>query len=199
MKPRVVLLLVLFFSASITGLAVLIRSSSVSQEDGLSGQLLDVKWDSYDTTSNGWDSDEQKKLKIFYFGFLSCPDVCPLALRNLKSVAGAVSPEDLKRIRFVFVTLDPERDTIKKLDEALGLLHKDFVGIRPREEQIAQLAAVFMFQTERIELSESALRYVVSHPNRFYFVDSANRLIEAYGDSSIDGIMGRIREFLGRT
>jgi len=87
-----------------------------------------------------FDLDEQRgKVVMMFFGYTSCPDVCPATLARFKQIA-ALLDDRLDRVRFVMITVDPERDTVEKLDAYLSAFHPDFIGLRGSE---AELNAVY--------------------------------------------------------
>lgn len=60
------------------------------------------------------------QLLLVYFGYTSCPDVCPTTLADLRSALDGLSPTQRKRVAVGMVTVDPRRDTAKDLPEYLG-------------------------------------------------------------------------------
>ena len=71
------------------------------------------------------------KWTLFFFGYTHCPDVCPTALSTFNSIAQTLekTPEIYQQIQFVFVSVDPQRDTSKILDEYVHYFNKDFIGV----------------------------------------------------------------------
>src|SRR5512147_1904939 len=59
--------------------------------------------------------DLPQKVKLVFFGYTSCPDVCPLTLANIKSVYEQLPPYMQQDVAAVFVSVDPERDTPDRL------------------------------------------------------------------------------------
>ena len=88
-----------------------------------------------------WDfrRETDGKLTYLFFGYTHCPDVCPLHMANLAAVYGKLPYTEQQRIRVVFVTTDPERDTPDRLRAWLGGFHHDFVGVAGPVEQLNQL------------------------------------------------------------
>jgi protein SCO1/2 len=72
---------------------------------------------------------------LLFFGYTHCPDICPVQMANVGAVLRDLTPETARRIKVVFVTTDPERDTPQRLREWLGDIHPALVGLRgPLEE-----------------------------------------------------------------
>ena len=76
-------------------------------------------------------------LTFLFFGYTNCPDVCPLHMANIGSVLRNQPPEVVDRIKVVFVTTDPERDSIPRLKEWLGRFHPQFIGLTGSADQVA--------------------------------------------------------------
>lgn len=66
---------------------------------------------------------------LLFFGYTNCPDVCPLTMSNIAVAKARLSEEQQRKLRVVFVTTDPERDTPKRLDAWLGMHDPSFVGL----------------------------------------------------------------------
>jgi protein SCO1/2 len=79
------------------------------------------------------------KLTYLFFGYTHCPDVCPLHMANLGAVYKKLPYSDQQKIRVIFVTTDPERDTPERLRTWLANFSPDFVGVAGPMEQINPL------------------------------------------------------------
>ncbi|MFB7169521.1 SCO family protein [Streptomyces sp. NPDC056254] len=84
-----------------------------------------------DTTGKPWNLREQTKGKptLVYFGYTSCPDVCPLTMSNIAVAKKNLPKEDQDNLRVVFVTTDPERDTPESLGAWLKAQDPSFIGL----------------------------------------------------------------------
>ena len=86
--------------------------------------------------------DFRGKVVVLFFGFMSCPDVCPTTLAELAQVAKALGP-DAEKLQVLFVTVDPERDTPERLRQYVPSFHPDFVGLHGDAAATAQAAKEF--------------------------------------------------------
>lgn len=75
-------------------------------------------------------------LTLLFFGYTHCPDVCPVHMANLGEVMRDLPLEVERRIRVVFVSTDPERDTRERIREWLAGFHPSFVGLRGSREEV---------------------------------------------------------------
>lgn len=94
---------------------------------------------SVDGTAYDFRRETAGKLTYLFFGYTHCPDVCPLHMANLGAVYRKLSPSERQRIRVVFVTTDPERDTPQRLRTWLNNFSPDFVAVGAPLEQLNAL------------------------------------------------------------
>src|SRR5262245_56679712 len=92
------------------------------------------------TDVNGEPYDLRARTEGFrtlpFFGYTHSPDICPVQMANLGAVLRDRPAETSGRIKVVFVTTDPERDTAERLREWLGAIHPAIVGLRAPLEQV---------------------------------------------------------------
>lgn len=69
------------------------------------------------------------KLTLFYVGYTHCPDVCPTTMADLAQVRAKLSRQERAKLRIVFVSSDPKRDTPKRLTKWLGSFDPSIVGL----------------------------------------------------------------------
>ena len=79
------------------------------------------------------------KLTLLFFGYTHCPDVCPMHMQNIASVLKKLPAADRERIKVVFVTTDPERDTPQRLRAWLGNFDSTFVGVAGKMEDVNRI------------------------------------------------------------
>ena len=110
------------------------------------------------------------------FGYASCPDVCPMTLATLREVrtrlGGALSPD---AVRFVFVSVDPERDTLPALRDYVRYFDPAFRGATGPHTALQQLTSQLGVVYRRAE-GDSALGYAVDHSATILLVDPLGRL-----------------------
>lgn len=114
---------------------------------------------------------------LVYFGYTSCPDVCPTTMADISAALVDLPPDRADRVRVAMVTVDPERDT----DEVLaGYLDHFFSrGVALRTEEAAELetaAAAFGVQWQ-IEEHEPGEAYDVAHTAVTYVVDDRGQVV----------------------
>lgn len=73
---------------------------------------------------------------LVFVGYTHCPDVCPVHMANLAAVLPELPREVSDRIRVVFISSDPERDTPERIREWLSSFDPSFIGLRGSREEI---------------------------------------------------------------
>lgn len=119
-------------------------------------------------------SDFRGKIVVMYFGFASCPDVCPTTLAIIASALRQLSPEELEQIQPVFVSVDPERDRGDKLDAYASYFHPSFIGITGTPEEVQKVANQYGGFFVKVE-SDSAMGYLVEHTSKTYVISQDGR------------------------
>ncbi|GAM73876.1 cytochrome oxidase biogenesis protein sco1/senC/prrC [Vibrio ishigakensis] len=113
---------------------------------------------------------EDPRINVLYFGFTRCPDVCPTSLAMLSAALKQVDEETLNKIRPIFITLDPERDSGADSDTYAKYFHPNFEGYAADADTLKALADKYGVIYIRNELEDSALEYTVDHNSYFYFL-----------------------------
>ena len=114
-------------------------------------------------------SDFQGKVVVIYFGFASCPDVCPTSLAIIGSAMKSLSKNELADVQGLFISLDPERDTEEKLQEYAGYFHPNFKGITGTIEQLQKVARQYGTYFTKVAGS-SDLNYQIDHTSATFIV-----------------------------
>ena len=126
-------------------------------------------------------ADFRGKVVVVFFGYTHCPDVCPTTLIEI-AVAKKALGADGARVVPVFVTVDPERDTVEVLRAYAGNFGADYVALRGTPEQTAALAKHFKVFYSKVPGSAPGL-YTVDHTAGSYVFDTQGRvrLFTRYG------------------
>jgi protein SCO1/2 len=82
-----------------------------------------------DGTPFNFRNETRGTLTFLFVGYTICPDVCPLHMQNIAAVLDSLPEEAASRVRFVFVTTDPERDTPERLTSWLKGFDSTFIGL----------------------------------------------------------------------
>ncbi|GAA5645811.1 MULTISPECIES: SCO family protein [Vibrio] len=120
-------------------------------------------------------SDE--RIRIVYFGFTRCPDVCPTSLAMLAGALNQIDPDTLAKLRPVFVSLDPERDKADDSYQYAQYFHKAIEGLSAPLAVTKPLAHSYGVIFRKTELKDSELKYTLDHSSYFYFLKPDGTLI----------------------
>ena len=106
------------------------------------------------------------KWSLLYFGYTSCPDVCPTDLAILNQTIGKMNQAD--KLQIVFVSVDPARD-IGKLKEFVGRFNTDFVGLSAKDEDLTRLTKAMGIYHE---IAQTKQRASQDHSNHVSTADN---------------------------
>lgn len=143
------------------------------------------------------EKDLQGKLSLIYFGYTYCPDVCPTALQVM-SVAVDNLGDKAKGVTPVFITVDPERDTVAHLKKYVSNFHKDMIGLTGTADQIKNAAKVYRVYYRKAEADKNASdEYLMDHSSVVYLMDRDGRYITHFThQSQSEDIEATLRKYL---
>jgi protein SCO1/2 len=119
-------------------------------------------------------ADFRGRVVLLFFGYTHCPDVCPTTLARLARLMPALGAE-AGRVQVLFVTLDPERDTLPVLADYVPWFHPSFLGLRGDAATTATLTAAFKVVASR-QAVPGGMGYVIDHTAAVYAYDPQGRL-----------------------
>jgi protein SCO1/2 len=140
-------------------------------------------------------SDQKGKIVLLFFGYTSCPDVCPTTLAELKLVMDDLG-EKASLVQVVFISVDPQRDTPEKTQQYVEHFNKQFIGL---SGPMAELEGIWKKYgvTREVTESNSAFGYIVNHTARVYLVDAEGNLRLSYGfQTPIEDIVSDLKILL---
>lgn len=124
-------------------------------------------------------SQQRGQILLVYFGYMTCPDVCPNTLAEMLRAYREIG-EPKERVKVVFITLDPERDTLERLTRFMQAFSPDFIGLRPESDgQLEALKDEFGVVSEKREV-DSALGYTIDHSATTWLIGPDGKLIAQY-------------------
>lgn len=192
---RILLLLTAFLLAGMTA-AFLLRPGP---EQPSLGQSLRLGGDFELQSAEGPVSlsDLRGHPVVIYFGYASCPDVCPTSLAVMAQGFRRLDEAQQARVRGLFISVDPDRDTPARLAEYSAFFHPNLVGLTGSREQIDRVVKQYGAYYRIAELENSALGYAVDHSSRLYLVDGEGLVVEVLSHSiSPDELAEKLRALL---
>ncbi len=118
-------------------------------------------------------ADFKGKVVVVFFGFTHCPDVCPATLAELATVARELGPE-AQRLQVLFVTVDPERDTLEVLRQYVPSFNPAFLGLYGTLDET--LAVAKEFKVYMHKQPQPGGGYSVDHSAGTFVLDTQGRL-----------------------
>lgn len=117
------------------------------------------------------------RIRIVYFGFTRCPDVCPTSLAMLAGALNQISDEQKAQLRPMFISLDPERDEADASAKYAHYFHPMIEGLSAPLDITTPLAHRYGVIFRKTELEGSELKYTLDHSSYFYFLKPDGTLI----------------------
>jgi protein SCO1 len=136
------------------------------------------------------------KAVLIFFGYTSCPDVCPTTLSKLSAVYKDLG-RDAHRVKTLYITVDPDRDTPAVLKADLGYFDLDALGLTGTKPEIDKVVGLYGASYEIIPTPQSVEKYAVAHSTTLYALDSAGRtrIMFPY-EASVDEIVKGVKAIL---
>lgn len=140
-------------------------------------------------------SDHRGKMVLLYFGFTHCRTFCPTTLATWNKVVNLLQADD-EQVRFVFITVDPERDTPERLKEYLAGSNPTFIGLTGPLEEIEDVTRGYNAYFKQVD---SAADYMISHTTLTHVIDQTGSLVLAFRpDAEPQNIVADLKYFLRR-
>ncbi|AQK68639.1 Protein SCO1 1, mitochondrial [Zea mays] len=143
------------------------------------------------------EKDFLGKWTLLYFGFTHCPDICPDELQKMAAAIDKIKEKAKLDVVPVFITVDPERDTVEQVRDYVKEFHPDLVGLTGTTDEVRQVARAYRVYYMKTE--EEGSDYLVDHSIVMYLMDPEMKFVKFYGknydtDSLADGIVKEIKE-----
>tara|TARA_B100001540_G_C15654569_1_gene572659 strand:+ start:85 stop:738 length:654 start_codon:yes stop_codon:yes gene_type:complete len=140
------------------------------------------------------EKDYQKYSKVFFFGFTYCPDICPISANLIANAIDELKDEQFSTdgIKFFFVTVDPRRDTPRRLNEFLDSFNSEIIGLTGSQKELLPIWKDFFVHVEPsidsqhqtnlnqadqdIDYEPEIENYMVQHTAFFYIFDKDNTI-----------------------
>lgn len=140
---------------------------------------------------------DENELLLFYFGYLSCPDVCPTTLADVSQALEHLPPELAARVAVAMATVDLERDQGPEVATYMDVFVDRNHGLRSVDEASLQASADLFGALWEIEEHEpGAAEYEVGHSATLYVVDDRGQIIWEFSFGSEDEAMAAALEDL---
>jgi protein SCO1/2 len=144
------------------------------------------------------DEEFRGRLMLVYFGYTYCPDMCPLGLTTIASALDALPVEDRDQVAPVFITVDPERDTVQVMKDYVGQFSPQLRGLTGSQEQVDAAVRAYRVYAARSSVEGADGRYLVDHSTFTYLMGRDGKYLAHFGHATPpEEIAQRIEEALG--
>ncbi len=120
-------------------------------------------------------ANETGKVVLLYFGYTTCPDACPTTLSDWMEVKRLLG-DKADKVEFVFVTIDPDRDTTDKMRQYLDFFDPEFIGLSGTQDQITKIQQDYGIMAVREDQPDSAVGYLMNHTTSYWALDTDGKL-----------------------
>ena len=120
--------------------------------------------------------DSNGKIRIVYFGYIYCPDLCPLALTNITDALNKLQ-NDRDQVVTFFITIDPKRDTIPKLKEYSENFDPSIQMLYGTEKELYPIKKAFKVVAQKVE-DKKLGDYLIDHSTFIYILDKNEKVVD---------------------
>jgi protein SCO1/2 len=140
------------------------------------------------------DQDLKGRPFLVFFGFTHCPDVCPTALFEISQVLRVLGP-DADRVRALFITVDPERDTPAAIKDYLSSFDPHLSGLTGDPAAVAAVAKAYRVYYKKVPLDQGG--YTMDHTAIVYLMDKEGRFVSPFSlKRSTEAAAADLRRYL---
>lgn len=139
--------------------------------------------------------DYRHDLVLLYFGYTECPDECPTTLTTLANALHALGPRS-SRVRVLFVSVDPQRDTTAVLKRYVSNFGPEFIGLRGDQAALTDLSKRYRI-AYHYEKPDKYGNYEVDHSSAVFVFDGRGRArLLAQSDNTAQQVASDLRRLL---
>lgn len=130
------------------------------------------------------EKDFAGRYMLVYFGFTYCPDICPT---ELQIIGAALSQLGVKaqEVVPVFITVDPERDTIEQMASYISNFHPSLVGLTGTAQEIAAVARAYRVYYAKSKDENSSSDYTMDHTSIIYLMDKEGAYLTHFAHGTL--------------
>ncbi|HSP57092.1 MAG TPA: SCO family protein [Halomonas sp.] len=143
------------------------------RDDGPPGGEVALPSTQGDFSLSQLDDDQ---LAVLFFGYTYCPDVCPMTLSVVRQALAGLDEAQRERVVPVMVSVDPERDTLERLEEYTAYFGDGIVGATGSQQQLEDIAERYGVLWRKVETPDSAMEYTIDHSSSLYLVDNEGEI-----------------------
>lgn len=163
----------------------------------IQGVMPDLAFDLTDESGQAVNAgDYDGTLKLMFFGYTNCPDICPATMARIRAALGGLDEATRQRIDVLFVSVDPKRDSEKRLRLFTSSFGPDFVGLTGTQDQLKTLSKRYRVTYGYGDPNDNGF-YLVSHSSAIFVFgpqDKARLLVNQ--NESVDELTADLKKLL---
>ncbi|XP_010032430.2 protein SCO1 homolog 1, mitochondrial [Eucalyptus grandis] len=151
-----------------------------------------------DDGKNVTEKDFLGRWTLLYFGFTHCPDICPDELQKLAAAVDKIKEKAGFNIVPVFISVDPERDTVEQVHEYVKEFHPNLIGLTGTPDEIKKVARAY--RVYYMKTAEEDSDYLVDHSIVMYLMGPDMDFVKFFGknndvDALTEGVINEIKQY----
>ncbi|MFN2214833.1 MAG: SCO family protein [Anaerolineales bacterium] len=176
--------LLIFGMAVMAGLIAMYLVLGSDREYTFQGSLIEPavpapQFELTDMNGNPFQLNQlEDQVAVMFFGYTSCPDVCPVTLTEFLQIRSKLG-QAAAHVSFVFITVDPERDTAERMRKYLTNFDPEIIGLTGERSELEPVWVDYGVYQARVEGSSDE-NYLVDHSSRVYVIDRDGNLRLTY-------------------
>lgn len=137
--------------------------------------------------------DFRGRYTLVYFGYSFCPDICPTALYNMTEALETLG-DKAKNFQPLFITVDPERDTVEELAKYMENFHPSFIALTGSNDAIQKAKKAYHVYAAKAEPDGESSDYLLDHSSIIYVMDPKGRYVTSFNHATpsktiVDGLL----------
>ncbi|KAG1695464.1 hypothetical protein DVH05_019620 [Phytophthora capsici] len=176
-----------------------LQTQSASTVTSIGKPLLGGPWTlvDCDTGRAVTDASYRDKFSLLYFGFTHCPDICPNELVRIGAVLDKLEEDNSPEVVPLFVTVDPNRDTIAQMKVYKGDFHPKLKMLTGTRQQVADIAKAYrVYFSKADEKEDDDEDYLVDHSIVMYLVGPDGQFLDFFTQNArVEDIAAKIKTY----
>jgi protein SCO1/2 len=141
--------------------------------------------------------DVRGKAVFLFFGYTSCPDMCPVTMSRIGTALDRAG-DRASDVVTLFVSVDPKRDTAAVLKEYVGSFSRPLIGLTGTEEEVTRVAQAYHASFETVETGSP--NYLINHTTAIFLIDKKGQLRQYFAyDEDPEKLAGALMAVLNET
>lgn len=196
-SKKSIIISTIFFLAALAGATYLYWYKSDGSQS-IPEHLQGIGGDFVLQSANGPVSleDYRGKVVMVFFGYTNCPDICPLTLTNWTAAFEILTERELEKVRGLFVSVDPARDTLEVLKNYTEYFHQNITGVTGTHEELTNITSLYRSEYH-LENEGKGENYLVDHMSFVYVINKQGKVRDLLSHNSApEDIVNTLRKII---